>query len=121
MSASVGVFVFFKRAAAAMIWPGWQKPHCATSSSSHACCTGCSSSPSARPSMVVTSRPSHAPTGTTQGCISSPSRWLVQARQTPTPQPYLGPVMPSLSRSTQSSGMSAGASTLTGAPLTRKV
>ena len=38
-----------------------------------------------------------------------------------TPQPYLGPVMPSLSRSTQSSAMSAGALTVTALPLTVKL
>jgi hypothetical protein len=71
--------------------------------------------------MVVTCRPAQSLTATVQGWNSSPSRWLVQARQTPTPQPYLGPVTPSLSRSTQSSGMSSGASTLTGRPLRTKV
>ena len=44
--------------------------------------------------------------------------WLVQAPQTPTPQPYFGPVMPSRSRTTQSSGMSAGASTVCATPFT---
>jgi hypothetical protein len=44
----------------------------------------------------------------------------VQALQASTPQPYFGPVRPSLSRSTQSSAMPAGASMLTGLPLTVK-
>jgi hypothetical protein len=45
----------------------------------------------------------------------------VQALQMFMPQPSLGPVMPSLSRSTQSSAMPAGASTLTALPLTLKL
>ncbi len=97
-------------ATAAMIWPGWQKPHCATSCSSHASCTGWSRSPSARPSIVVTERPATEATGVTQGLKASPSRWLVQALHTSIPQPYLGPRIPSRSRSIHSSGRSSGAS-----------
>ena len=41
------------------------------------------------------------------GLNAAPSRWLVHALHTPTPQPYFGPVTPSRSRSTQSSGSSA--------------
>src|SRR5205823_11401957 len=41
MSASVGCGVFASSAAAAMICPDWQKPHCGTSSSIHARCTAC--------------------------------------------------------------------------------
>src|SRR5512132_1786309 len=54
MSASEGFDFEFSSAAACMICPGWQKPHCATSSSSHACCTGCRPPLGARPSIVVT-------------------------------------------------------------------
>ena len=54
-------------------------------------------------------RPAHSAIGVVHGWNASPSRWLVQARHTPTPHPYFGPVTPSRSRRTQSSGMSAGA------------
>ena len=68
--------------------------------------------------MVVTVLPSHSETGVMHGWNASPSRWLVHARHTPTPQPNLGPVTPSLSRSTHSIAMSAGASTVVDSPLT---
>jgi hypothetical protein len=70
---------------------------------------------------VVTDRPAHSATGVVQGWNASPSRWLVQARHTPTPQPYFGPVTPSRSRSTQRSGMAAGAFTDLVAPLSLNV
>jgi hypothetical protein len=38
MLLSVGFGVSFSSAAADMIWPDWQEPHCSTSSSSHAFC-----------------------------------------------------------------------------------
>ena len=48
-----------------------------------------------------------------------PLTWLVHAPHTPTPQPYFGPVTPSRSRRTQSSGMSAGTSgVVRGTPFT---
>src|SRR5687768_11412326 len=71
--------------------------------------------------MVVTLRPAQSATGVTHGLKASPSTWLVHALQTPTPQPYLGPVMPSLSRRTHNMGRSAGASMVTGLPLTVNV
>jgi hypothetical protein len=58
---------------------------------------------------------------TVQIWAACPLMWLVQARHTPTPQPYFGPVIPSLSRSTHSNGMSAGASVVTAFPLSLKV
>ena len=45
------------RAAQLITSPGVQKPHCTASCATNAACTGCSSSPCARPSMVVTLRP----------------------------------------------------------------
>src|ERR1041384_2193842 len=121
MSASLGLLVVFSSATAFMICPGWQKPHCGTSRSSHACWTGCSVSPSARPSIVTTRLPATDETGVTQVCTALLLTRHVQALQTLTPQPYFGPVMPSLSRRTQSSARSAGAATLTGWSFTRKL
>ena len=46
------------RSAVATTRPGVQKPHCTAPASTNACCTGCSASPSASPSTVVTSWPS---------------------------------------------------------------
>ncbi|MCY1210896.1 hypothetical protein D9M72_225960 [compost metagenome] len=120
MSASVGVRVRRSRSTAAMIWPGWQKPHCGTSRFIQACCTGCSVLPLARPSMVVTWRPRTSDTRTEQVVTALPSTWQVQALHTLMPQPYFGPVMPSLSRSTHSSARSSGASTSTFWPFTLK-
>src|SRR5215218_10192142 len=54
MSASEGLGLLFSSAAACMICPDWQKPHCATSSSIQACCTGCRPPSGPRPSIVVT-------------------------------------------------------------------
>src|SRR3990170_406935 len=53
MSASVGFGLLASNAAADMICPAWQYPHCGTSTSNHAFCNGCD--PSAdKPSIVVT-------------------------------------------------------------------
>ena len=56
--------------------------------------------------MVVTFFPSTAETGVQHERLGAPSRWTVQAPHWAMPQPYLVPVRPSRSRSTQSSGMS---------------
>src|SRR4051794_39812892 len=121
MSASVGCGLVPSNAAAAMICPGWQNPHCATSSSIHACCTGWSVPPPARPSIVVTARPAQSATGVMHGLNAPPSRWLVHALHTPTPQPYFGPVTPSRSRRTHSNGSSAAAVTVVLAPFSVNV
>src|SRR5438876_1167280 len=60
----------------------------------------------ARPSMVLTGLPWAAESGVMQERTASPSRWTVQAPQRAMPQPYLVPVSPSESRSTQRSGVS---------------
>jgi hypothetical protein len=107
-----------------MIWPGWQKPHWATSLSSHACCTGWSGFPTlaARPSMVVILSVALIwETGTAQVLNALPLMWHVQAWQTPTPQPYFGPWTPRRSFRTHSSRTSPGQSTLTRFPLRMNV
>src|SRR6202012_5288648 len=60
--------------------------------------------------MVVIVRSRIAPTGSMQERTGLPSICTVQAPHCAMPQPNLVPVMPSRSRKTQSSGMSAGAS-----------
>src|SRR5262245_21713331 len=60
-------------------------------------------------------------TGTWHERVGSPSRCTVQAPHWATPQPYLVPVNPSASRSTQRSGMSAGTSADRDFPFTLSV
>jgi hypothetical protein len=85
---------------------------------------GCSGLPTVAgsPSIVVIS--SSGPiwlTGTEHGLNARPLMWLVHALQTLMPQPYLGPVMPRMSRRIQSRRTSSGASTVTDLPLTLNV
>jgi hypothetical protein len=72
-------------------------------------------------SMVVIACPTAALTGITQDRRGLPSECTVQAPHSAAPQPNLVPFMPSRSRSTQSSGMSGGASTVWAFPLIFKV
>src|SRR6266852_8063474 len=110
ISASVGFGFFASRATADMICPDWQYPHCGTSSSIQACCTGWL--PSAEsPSMVVTFLPATLEIAVTQERVASPLICTVQAPQSAMPQPNFVPVMFSVSRRTQSSGMSGLTST----------
>jgi hypothetical protein len=114
ISSSPGRGVFPRRAAACMICPAWQKPHWETSSEIQA-----SFRPgAARPSIVVTRPAPTAETGVWQERTGSPPTWTVHDPQIPCPQPYLVPVRFSRSRSTQSRGMSSGASTACVLPLT---
>src|SRR6266849_5190666 len=120
MSLSVGLGFFESSATADMIWPGWQYPHCGTSSSIQACWTGWL--PSAeRPSMVVTFFPATLEIGVMQERAASPLMWTVHAPHSAMPQPNFVPVMSSVSRSTQSSGMSGLTSTDLGLPFKVKL
>src|SRR5258705_13289768 len=67
--------------------------------------------------MVTMSRPLMAPACSEHERIGTPFTWTVQAPHCPTPQPNFVPVMPSVSRSTQRSGVSGSTSTLTFLPL----
>ena len=58
-----------------------------------------------------------APTLTEQDRTGTPSTCTVQAPHSPIPQPNFVPVSPTTSRNAQSSGISAGASTVVGFPL----
>src|SRR6266849_5938631 len=110
ISASVGLAFFESSAAADMICPHWQYPHCGTSTSIQACCTGWL--PSAEsPSMVVIFLPATLDIAVTQERVASPLMCTVHAPQSAMPQPNFVPVMFSVSRRTQSSGMSGLTST----------
>ena len=67
--------------------------------------------------MVVIFLPAAADSGVLQERIGLPSRCTVQAPHSAAPQPNLVPVMPSVSRITQSSGVLGSASTSRVLPL----
>ncbi len=71
--ASLGAGVFASRAAADIICPGWQYPHCGTCSAIHARCTGCELSAD-NPSMVVIFFAPTDDTGVWHARTASPSR-----------------------------------------------
>src|ERR1700681_4063517 len=73
------------------------------------------------PSMVVTARSRTALTGSMHERTGLPSICTVQAPHCAIPQPNFVPVMPSRSRRTQSSGISAGASNAFCSPLIVRV
>src|SRR6187455_1221675 len=91
MSASVGLGMRASSAAADMICPDWQKPHCGTSSSIQARCTGWSLFPES-PSMVVTRLPATAESGVVHERVGCPSTCTVHAPQRAMPHPYFVPV-----------------------------
>src|SRR5260370_1347923 len=68
--------------------------------------------------MVVTSLPAARDTGVTHDRTASSSRCKVHAPHTAIPQPNLVPVSPSVSRTTQRSGVSGPTSTASSLPLT---
>src|ERR1700722_9225393 len=78
---------------------------------SPATCTGCWQSGES-PSIVVTGRVLTLLTAVWQERTASLPTMTVQAPQSPTPQPYLGPLMFNTSRSTHRRGMSGGTSTV---------
>src|ERR1019366_10538297 len=109
ISLSVGFGVLASSAAADMICPAWQYPHCGTSISCQANWHGWVPSGD-RPSSVVTGLAPTAETGVRQARNANPPTCTVQAPHWPIPQPYLAPRRSSISRKTHSSGISAGAS-----------
>lgn len=68
-------------------------------------------------SIVVIFRPATALTGNTQDRVAWPSMCTVHTPHWVIPQPYLVPVSPITSRSTQSRGMSSGTSSSCSTPL----
>src|SRR5579885_679517 len=120
ISASLGCGFFASSATADMICPDWQYPHCGTSSSIQACCTGCN--PFAEsPSIVVTCFPETEEMGVMHERVASPLMCTVHAPQSAIPQPNFVPVILRVSRKTQSSGISGLTSTVSGFPLRVKV
>jgi hypothetical protein len=103
-----------------MICPDWQYPHWGTCSAIHACCSGCERSDD-KPSMVVIFAFEAAETGVRQERAGLPSMWTVQAPQRPAPHPNFVPVSSSVSRSTQSNGVSAATLIFRSWPLMRRV
>ena len=71
--------------------------------------------------MVVTRLPRAAASGVTHDRTGEPSTCTVQAPHSAMPQPNLVPVRPRSSRSTQRSGLSGSAATVTARPFTLKV
>src|SRR5688572_8504476 len=71
--------------------------------------------------MVVICEPTTEPAGVTQERLAWPLTCTVQAPHSEMPQPYFVPVMPILSRSTHSSGVSGVTSTLLFLPFTLSV
>src|SRR5204862_802806 len=94
-------------------------PHCGTSISIHARCSGWDRSLE-RPSIVVTCLPATRESGATQERMAWPSRWTVQAPHRAMPQPNFVPVNPKESRITQSKGVEGSSSTVTGFPFKKK-
>src|ERR1700739_907888 len=120
MSASEGLGFFANNATADMICPDWQYPHCGTSSSIQAICTGCEASLES-PSMVVIFFPETLEMGVMQERAASPLMCTVQAPQRAMPQPNFVPVMFKVSRSTQSRGICGSTSTVVDFPFSTKV
>jgi len=103
-----------------MICPVWQYPHCGTCSAIHACCKTCS--PFAdNPSIVVMFLPEAWETGVEHDRTAAPSICTVQAPQSPAPHPNFVPVSCSVSRKTQSNGVSGDTLTLRSLPFTRRL
>src|SRR5919109_5161098 len=84
----------------------------------NAACSGWSSSPDAKPSIVVTSAPSAWTASTVQLFTASPFRWTVQAPQFVVSQPTCVPVSPSSSRSQWTRRRRASTSACRRSPLT---
>src|SRR5215510_14138582 len=71
--------------------------------------------------MVVTDFRPTAETCVWQARAGVPSRWMVHAPHSPTPQPYFVPTRPNASRSTHNIGVSDATSTEWVRPLTLRV
>src|SRR4029077_671687 len=108
---SEGCGVLASKAAAVMICPVWQYPHCGTCSAIQACCSGCSPLED-KPSIVVMFFATACETGVEQERTGAPSTCTVHAPQRPAPQPNFVPVNCKVSRNTQSSGVSGPTFTL---------
>src|SRR5215472_5501788 len=119
ISASLGLGLFFSRDTADIIIPGVQYAHCIAPSSRNACCTGCSRSSVANPSIVTMALPASVAIGVMHDRCARPSISTVHAPHCPSPHPYFVPVRSSCSRSTHSSIASGSARTSYPFPFTR--
>jgi hypothetical protein len=102
-SSSVGSGLLSSSHRAVIIMPGVQKPHCSPWQAAKASCTGSSPvllSPGrvARPSTVMTRRPSAMTASTVQDLTGVSSSHTTQAPQLDVSQPQCEPVRPSSSR-----------------------
>src|SRR3569623_3478568 len=117
ISSSLGCGVVLSIAAAAITFPGTQKPHWLTFSARNAAWIGwlrsCDS-----PSIVVTKLPSIDPIETRHDFFGLPSMSTMHAPQCPVPQPYLVPVRFDASRSAHSNGVAGSMRYSTGWLLT---
>src|SRR5260370_10240197 len=98
ISSSDGFLFVAISAAACMIWPAWQYPHCGTFKARQAFCTGwlpCASSPS----IVVTDRPEASFTAVVQGRGASPPALTEDGPHSCTPAPAFLPPVPQSARS----------------------
>jgi hypothetical protein len=83
---------------AVMIMPGVQKPHCSPWQAANASCTGSRTPPRARPSTVVTRRPSAITASTVHDFTGVSSSHTTHAPQLDVSQPQCEPVSRSSSR-----------------------
>ena len=120
ISASVGFGFRSNRALAVMICPFWQKPHCGTCSSIHACCTGSSLPSFASPSSVVIS-PLTRDATVIHDRVATPPMITVQAPHWPSPHPNLGPRNLRSFRRTYSRRVDGSTSTVCSVPFTFNV
>src|SRR5450759_1867683 len=119
--ASVGFGFLSSSTFAVRICPFWQKPHCGTCSSIHACCTGWSVPFLASPSSVVISAPAIVETGLMHDRTASPLIRTMHAPHCPRPQPKRGPDRSRSFRRTYSRGVEGSTSTVCALPFTRNV
>src|SRR5579863_5784755 len=111
---SLGFGVFANNAAACMICPDWQYPHCGTCSAIQASCSLatialCSPCCPAT-SIVVMVLPCAFSHDVEHERTALPSRCTVQQPHSATPQPNFVPVSPTTSRMAHNSGISGATS-----------
>ncbi len=98
ISSSAGSGLLSSSQRAVIIMPGVQKPHCRPWQTAKASCTGSSLPPGARPSTVVTRRPSAMTASIVQDLSGVSSSHTTQAPQLDVSQPQCVPVNLSSSR-----------------------
>ncbi len=97
-SAAVGSGLLSSSHRAVIIMAGVQKPHCSPWHSAKASWTGSRAPPAARPSTVVTRRPSAMTASTVQDLTGASSSHTTQAPQFEVSHPQCEPVSPRSSR-----------------------